>query len=822
VALRIGVVRWLHGVNNAGCCATRRSYGDTPPQGWEEGLVRPIVVRLLPLVAVVLAGVGQFLLMEGNDAGWLVYLTAGVVLLGASLPGRDPAGVAESDGLRPPPRGIWPALALLGQLAAFQLARADHDWPAVLPWALSLVAAVASVTGVPFRVAVPPLSARLMYGLALGGILIFATLARFIDLDGLPGGVHGDEGEFGMVAVEIARGEGPSPFGVAFLDDPALYTHLLAPFVALLGPNMTAIRLLSAIAGTISIGLFFLFVRDLGGNRAALIAALLLAGSAVHINYSRLALNVVEAPLFAFLALWLLWKGMTTERPAWYLLAGIAGGVAWYFHFSARIIAPVLGLALLWHWAARRLGPGRALRDIALTATGGLLSLSPLFAFSLTNTGQLTNHVNSRLVWNLWPETAAAFQTTPDDWFGILRGQTYATLAALIQRPDEHGFFDFAQTPLLSVIIAPLAVLGLVALCARPREPRAIVLLSGFAVPFICGGVLVSPAGASHRLLLLLPPALVAAALLLDRLIGEMPPALPRWAGPGVASLLLLLPPVAVFHGTQAYFAAAAHPWAPHSSQARQLGALEPGTVAYVVAAPHIYADHGPSRYLGQPIERRDLYNPTAALPADTGGRGLALLFNPAYRGWVPLARAYYPQAQVTETRLPNGDVVLTTLVVPPGATASPPATGLRGEIRPPGGAPVQARYDPALAFIRLHELAGGKDYEARWEGRLRPPQGGRYTLEVVTDGAVTVRLDGVPVIAEPGMARDPRAIEGGFDLGPREYRFEIAGTWRDNDGHLALYWRKDGGERELVPPSAFLAAPDIGTGQATGNTDRP
>jgi hypothetical protein len=71
--------------------------------------------------------------------------------------------------------------------------------------------------------------------MAVGGIVILAAGARLLRLEQLPALIDGDEGEFGAIALSILRGEGPSPFGVAFLDGPALYTYALVPFVAAFG-----------------------------------------------------------------------------------------------------------------------------------------------------------------------------------------------------------------------------------------------------------------------------------------------------------------------------------------------------------------------------------------------------------------------------------------------------------------------------------------------------------------------------------------------------------------------------------------------------------
>lgn len=766
----------------------------------------------LLLLALALAGAGQWFLTQEQDVrGWGSYLAGGGLLL-AALRMAHGGRYSEEEGTDWVARAWrWLPLVIFGQgLALFLTRSGETSGLVILAWSLSLLAAIAGIAPRPAIGALWRSSSLASERLAVGGVIALAALLRLVNLEGIPSGVHGDEGEFGTIALDVLHGQGPPLFGIAFLGDPALYPHLLAPFVALLGANMTAIRLLSAIIGTLTVLLFYLFIRDLGGARAGLIAAILLSGSAVHIHFSRLALNVIEAPFFVCLSLWFLWKGLVRQRAIWFLVAGLAGGLGWYFHFSARMIAPLLGVILLWQLLARQLTLAQTIRGGVLTALGSLLGLAPFLRHTLAEPGQLSDHVNGRLLWNTWADAAATYHTSPGDWGGVLGGQANATLAAFFQRPDNDAFFGFGGTPLLSVIVAPLAFLGLCALCLRPRSRTSSILLSWFLVPFICGSVLVVSAGAFHRLLIALLPALGAAALLIDRLITLLSRWRPLRIGPVMAGTLLLLAPMVVAHDAQRYFGpiVAAYPWADSTSQARQLQSLPPGTVAYVLAAPFIYADHGTSRYLGQAIERHDLYNPTVTLPGQPAGHPLVILISPGNQALIPLVRAYFPQARVDEIRWPNGQTVQYRLNIAPGEHATIPEAGLRGEIQPAQGTPLQVRQDPALAFLNLDELGGGTSYAARWSGRLQPPQPGSYRLEVVTNGTITLRLDGVPIVADPAATTETDLLTMPLPLETRGYDFQIAGNWVGGGGYLILYWRKDGGERELVPPAAFLGRP--------------
>ncbi|HYI13908.1 MAG TPA: glycosyltransferase family 39 protein, partial [Thermomicrobiales bacterium] len=204
-------------------------------------------------------------------------------------------------------------------------ARGDHvPWATIPPWLISLGAAVMLVG--------PPAEWRFIRrsSIAISEVVVVtvitlvAGLLRIPCLARLPSGIHGDEGEFAAAGLSISQGQGPPLFGVAFLGDPAAYPHLLALFIDALGPDMAAVRLPSAIIGTMTIPMLYGIVRSLANRRAATLAAVLLTTSAVHIHFSRLAINVVEVPFFACLCLWFVVRGVTTRRDIWHLLAGIS------------------------------------------------------------------------------------------------------------------------------------------------------------------------------------------------------------------------------------------------------------------------------------------------------------------------------------------------------------------------------------------------------------------------------------------------------------------------------------------------------------------
>lgn len=568
-------------------------------------------------------------------------------------------------------RLAFAALLIGGQIATTYLARSGYALlPVTLPWLTSLAAAVALVLPTPACGWRPRLAWRSPDTLALVGLTLLAGALRLPNLESLPSGIHGDEGEFGVLARDVVQGVGPAPFGLAFLGDPALYVHLLAPFVSLLGPTMEAIRLPSALVGTATIPVLYGLVRELYGRRPALLAGFLLATSAVHIHFSRLALNVIEVPFFASLSLLFLARGLTRQRDHWYLLAGLAGGFGIYFHFGARLIPFILLLVLLGRRMAASGGWGVWLRQIALVGLGGFLALSPMLAYLSNDPATFNAHVQERGIWKHWEQLASRYDTLPSDKLGIIWGQTRRSIEAFTSLPDPSegaGFYTFMDAPLLNGIEAPLALLGLLWLCLYLWQQRSRLLLIWFVVPLVLASILTDVAGQSHRLVHPLLPALVAAALLIDWLCRLAESRLPERLA-AIAVPLLLVVPIAggLWQGQQYFEPDVTMRLTPaHTAQARCLEALPPGTVALVAGAPWISEDHGPSRYLGAAVDRRDLPEPRTQLPVYTGGRTLVILVHTWNNDVLPFMRDLYPAAQSIEIQRPPGQTVLTVLAVP-------------------------------------------------------------------------------------------------------------------------------------------------------------
>ncbi|MGB9301629.1 MAG: glycosyltransferase family 39 protein, partial [Anaerolineae bacterium] len=192
-------------------------------------------------------------------------------------------------------------------------------------------------------------------GLDLVVILILVVIAaffRFYRLNELPIGLWRDEAANGLEALRVLEGDLVIFYGT---QEP-LFIYLVAISIALLGRNPLAIRMVAAVAGTATIPVTYLLVKELlrsshqRARTVAFLTSLWLATSYWHLNFSRLGFRGVLLPLFAALTFYFWWRGWNqldshpSQRSTyvWSALAGSSFGVTFYTYTPSRFLPLLL------------------------------------------------------------------------------------------------------------------------------------------------------------------------------------------------------------------------------------------------------------------------------------------------------------------------------------------------------------------------------------------------------------------------------------------------------------------------------------------------
>lgn len=221
-------------------------------------------------------------------------------------------------------------------------------------------------------------------------LMLLGVAVRAWRFGAVPGGINQDEAFAGYEAYSLLH-YGVDSSGHSF---PVYFTawgsgmnalgpYLMLPFIALFGLETWAIRLPQLIVACLTLWAVFALMRRLAGDRAALLALLMLAICPWHIYLSRWGLESNLAPGFLIFGLYFFVRGLENERflPPAALMYGLS-------LYAYAVLWTVMPLILL-----LQIGCGLYCKKLRFSwsfIAAGLIFLLlalPLFMFLLVNLG---------------------------------------------------------------------------------------------------------------------------------------------------------------------------------------------------------------------------------------------------------------------------------------------------------------------------------------------------------------------------------------------------------------------------------------------------
>lgn len=186
-------------------------------------------------------------------------------------------------------------------------------------------------------------------------IFLLSFFLRVYKVSEYPAGLNADEAAIGYNVYSLIQ-TGKDEFGhswpinfQSFNDfKPGLYFYLVLPFVKLLGLTELAVRLPSAILGSLTVLILYFLVKKIISADFAVLAALLLSVSPWHLHFSRGGWESNAAVFFIVLGIYLFYFAL--QKPKYFLLCALSFILSMYTYHSARIITPLLlvGLAFFY------------------------------------------------------------------------------------------------------------------------------------------------------------------------------------------------------------------------------------------------------------------------------------------------------------------------------------------------------------------------------------------------------------------------------------------------------------------------------------------
>ena len=301
-------------------------------------------------------------------------------------------------------------------------------------------------------------------------ILLVAALLRLWQLHSVPPGLTHDEANNVHDAAAVLDGLRPAYFPVAQGKEP-LYPYSVALLMAAFGPSAWAMRLTSALWGLALVVLIYAWARRAFGPTIALLTAAGLAVGFWPVTTSRMGLRAIALPVLFTAAIYFIETArQRTNKPHFYVLAGLALGGSLYTYLAARVMPLVLVLFFIYLLFRRKAAWG-----ILLSLAVAALVAAPLFLY-------LDAHPSAEIRIGQLDQPLRALLDDGDP--GPLLDRVVPTLQILSFHGDTFIPYNLPGKPLLDPLTSLLFYAGLALALWRWRHPPYILATLWLAIGF--------------------------------------------------------------------------------------------------------------------------------------------------------------------------------------------------------------------------------------------------------------------------------------------------------------------------------------------------
>jgi 4-amino-4-deoxy-L-arabinose transferase-like glycosyltransferase len=330
----------------------------------------------------------------------------------------------------------------------------------------------------PIRVEAGPkrrVSARLLEVLAVLALVGIALALRTYDLTTIPYGLHGDEATTGLEGQRILREGQIGPYSPDAMGQPTGPIYFTALAVKLLGNSFLAVRIVPALAGTLTVLALYFVARRAFGVATALIAATLLATMTWHVHFARIGFPLETWPLCVMLTAGALMEALRRQSRAWWAAGGALAGLGIYSYnahpFFLAIVGLFVGLTALEGLARNgRRGLGPYVVGPLLMAATLLVTAWPMIDYARNPENGYFGHSRAVSIFRQ-PEWAA--QETTLDKARFLGGRYRDFWHRACCSPDVDGVDGSGVLPIAPGALLLLAVVGGIVGLVR-REPLVV------------------------------------------------------------------------------------------------------------------------------------------------------------------------------------------------------------------------------------------------------------------------------------------------------------------------------------------------------------
>jgi 4-amino-4-deoxy-L-arabinose transferase-like glycosyltransferase len=333
-------------------------------------------------------------------------------------------------------------------------------------------------------------------------IIIASLVIRMAALTAHPYPWSGDEASIGMEARRILHGENTDWFNTSWSGQPNVSFLPTLFNMLIFGETIFAIKMTSAIAGTLAILALYLLAREWFGWEIALIASGFLAAYPFHLQFSRIGVNNVFDSLMAPLVIWLIFRAVRTKSLPTYLLAGIATGLNFYTYVGTRLVL-AMGIGTFVYIIIRQKGYWKNnFPHLSTYLAALLITLAPIMTFFIKYPSHFMDRIAQEGIFlNGW--LPRQMEVTGQNFWQILLDQFSKTILVFFSQTAVY-FLNFDR-PYLTVLGAIFFVIGLAIAFRHLFEQRYFILQAWFWSVLILGGFLTLNPPANTRLVMTTP-----------------------------------------------------------------------------------------------------------------------------------------------------------------------------------------------------------------------------------------------------------------------------------------------------------------------------
>jgi 4-amino-4-deoxy-L-arabinose transferase-like glycosyltransferase len=405
------------------------------------------------------------------------------------------------------------AAVILAAIAILVFATLGESGVLVIIWLVSILALLISqMEGK--RISRPRiLPQERIFLVALMGLLLITLITRVYRLITLPYNFDGDYASVGLEARALITGQRPI-FAYGWAAIPMLGYLPAGLTLAVFGDNLVGLNASGVVEGLLIIVGVYLLGRDLFQARVGLIAAALLTISYAHLAASRQSVYF-DPVVFLVFAIYYLLVGLREGRGWAIVVSGLLTAFCALVYFPSRIVVFIVGFMLIYLWLFRRDWLRVHWWAILLWVLAVVVTLGPMMVVFVRDTSAFMSR--TREVFILNPEvlrharSVYQVEAIPD----ILLEQARRSLLLFHYYPDTGTQFGFRR-PLLDPFTAPLFTLGIGYALFSWRRFGAALALVWIVLGVLTGCFLTVNPPFWARLMILLPPAVLLAALALD------------------------------------------------------------------------------------------------------------------------------------------------------------------------------------------------------------------------------------------------------------------------------------------------------------------